>query len=136
MDQHPDIRWKQRYENFIRALGRLNETASLDLRFVSMLEKEGIIQRFEYTLELAWKTLKDKMEFDGLILDRISPKMVVKEALRTHYIHEIDTWVDMITDRNTLSHRYDFDAMEQILPTIQERYIPFLNQFAQDLTLD
>lgn len=42
----------------------------------------------------------------------------------------------MITDRNTLSHRYDFDAMEQILPTIQERYIPFLNQFAQDLTRD
>gem|GEM_PF-4129778 len=40
MDQHPDIRWKQRYENFIRALQRLNETASMDLRFVSILEFE------------------------------------------------------------------------------------------------
>lgn len=133
MERQPDIRWKQRYENFNRALGRLNETAHLDLAKLSLLEKEGMIQRFEYTLELAWKTLKDKMEFDGLLIDRISPKMVIKEAFRAQYIDDITTWFDMISDRNALSHRYDFSALEEILPEIQRRYIPFLHQFSQNL---
>lgn len=64
-----DIRWKQRFFNFQKAIGLLQEVSHLDLNSLSLLEKEGIIQRFEFTLELAWKTLKDKMEFDGLIID-------------------------------------------------------------------
>ncbi|TLU57978.1 MAG: nucleotidyltransferase, partial [Chlorobium sp.] len=67
-----DIRWKQRLQNFSRAVNLLREVPELDLHTLSFLEKEGIIQRFEYTLELAWKTLKDKMENDGIILDKIS----------------------------------------------------------------
>jgi nucleotidyltransferase substrate binding protein (TIGR01987 family) len=79
----------------------------LELDELSQLEKEGIIQRFEYTLELGWKTLKDKMEFDGLILDRIWPKVVIKEAFQAKCIDRIDTWLEMINDRNLLSHSYD-----------------------------
>src|SRR5690606_41538810 len=89
--------------------------------------KEGIIQRFEFTLELAWKTLKDKMEYDGLILDKISPKMVLKDAYRNKYIDNIELWIEMINDRNLLSHTYDLDVFEGIIPDIQQKYTPLLS---------
>ena len=88
-----DIRWSQRFENFTKAIELLNEISFLDITKISMLEKEGIIQRFEYTLELAWKTLKDKMISDGLELDLISPKMVLKEAYKAKYLENIEIWI-------------------------------------------
>lgn len=63
-----DIRWKQRFANFNRAFLLLREAMENDMATLSQLEKEGIIQRFEYTFELAWKVLKDKMENDGIVL--------------------------------------------------------------------
>jgi hypothetical protein len=57
-----DIRWRQRFENFSKAVRLLEEAQLLDLAEVSQLEKEGFIQRFEFTLELGWKTLKDRIE--------------------------------------------------------------------------
>ena len=131
MDQ--DIRWKQRFENFQRAIKLLQEVPEMDLSKLSFLEKEGIIQRFEFTLELAWKTLKDKMEFDGLILDRISPKMVLKEAFQTKYINNIELWLEMIDDRNLLSHTYDFKFFEEIIPDIQLKYTPLLSDLYTSL---
>jgi nucleotidyltransferase substrate binding protein (TIGR01987 family) len=125
MDQ--DIRWKQRFANFQRAIQLLQEVPELELGQLSLLEKEGIIQRFEFTLELAWKTLKDKMEFDGLLLERISPRMVVKEAYKSKYIDDIETWLKMINDRNLLSHTYDLGVFEQVIPDIQQKYTPLLS---------
>lgn len=69
-----DIRWQQRFQNFQRAFGLLREAMDQDLKQLNQLEKEGIIQRFEFTFELAWKVLKDKMEHDGLVIDQISPQ--------------------------------------------------------------
>jgi nucleotidyltransferase substrate binding protein (TIGR01987 family) len=117
-----DIRWKQRFENFERAVALLQEITELDLKSLSVLEKEGIIQRFEFTLELAWKTLKDKMESDGLILDKISPKMVLREAYKNKYIDNIEGWLKMINDRNALSHTYNFDVFLEVVPDIQQQY--------------
>ena len=122
-----DIRWEQRFQNFPRAITLLKEIETLEIDKISFLEKEGIIQRFEFTLELAWKTLKDKMEFDGILLDKISPKMVLKEAYQAKYINDIDTWLKMINDRNLVSHTYDFETFELIIPSIQKNYISVLN---------
>jgi nucleotidyltransferase substrate binding protein (TIGR01987 family) len=122
-----DIRWEQRFQNFTRAITLLKEIETLEIDKISFLEKEGIIQRFEFTLELAWKTLKDKMEFDGILLDKISPKMVLKEAYQAKYINDIDTWLKMINDRNLVSHTYDFETFELIIPSIQKNYISVLN---------
>lgn len=115
-----DIRWKQRFQNFENAVHLLLELPTLDLNILSTLEKEGMIQRFEFTLELAWKTLKDQMEDDGLILDKISPKSVIKEAYKAKYIDDIENWLSMINDRNLLSHTYDINKFESILINIQE----------------
>ena len=55
---NPDIRWKQRFENYEKALTLLRE-ALVDVESLSALEKEGAVQRFEFTFELGWKTLND-----------------------------------------------------------------------------
>lgn len=115
-----------RLENFSKAVKLLEEIQYLELNQLSQLEKEGIIQRFEYTLELGWKTLKDKMEFDGLILDRISPKVVIKEAFQTKYIDQVDIWIEMINDRNLLSHSCDLETFEAIIPSIIKKCTPLL----------
>ena len=128
-----DIRWKQRFQNFQKAVKLLQEVSDLDIDALSLLEKEGIIQRFEFTLELAWKTLKNKMEYDGLIIDRISPKVVLKEAYQNKYIDNIETWIEMINDRNLLSHTYDFDVVIEVIPDIQQKYIPLLSDLYTSL---
>jgi|SRR5690606_21159880 len=106
----------------------------MDLVELSQLEKEGIIQRFEYILELGLKTLEDKMESDGLILDRISPKVVIKEAFQAKYIDQIEVWLEMINDRNLLSHSYDLETFESVIPHIQSVYTPLLASLAKSLS--
>lgn len=124
---HQDIRWQQRFNNFKRAFLLLREAMEYDLDRLSQLEKEGIIQRFEYTFELAWKVLKDKMENDGLVLDQISPKAVVRQAWAAKYIDDAETWLKMIGDRNLMSHTYDFQKFEAVIKTIQSDYLPMLD---------
>ena len=124
-----DIRWQQRFANFQRAFLLLREAMDNDLAQLSQLEKEGIIQRFEYTFELAWKVLKDKMENDGILLDQISPKAVVRQAYSAHYIDDAQTWLNMIGDRNLMSHTYDFRKFEAVIESIANSYLPMLEEW-------
>ena len=128
-----DIRWIQRFNNFKRAISLLR--SALEERALSEysnLEQEGIIQRFEYTLELAWKVLKDRMEDDGIIIDTISPKGVIRQAFNSKYINNPEIWMHMIGDRNLLSHTYDFDRFSVILQTVKSEYLPVLEEFYLD----
>lgn len=132
--QYPlDTRWKQRFANFQRAFLLLREAIELDPNSLSQLEKEGIIQRFEYTFELAWKTLKDKMEHDGIVLEQISPKAVVRQAFAAKYVDTPEIWLKMIGDRNLMSHTYDFSRFEAIIQSIRSHYLPVLTQCYDDL---
>ena len=124
-----DSRWKQRFTNFEKAVLRLESALEDDPDRLSQLEQEGVIQRFEYTFELAWKVLKDKMEADGLQLDRISPKVVIKQAYASRYIENIETWLQMINDRNLMSHTYDSLKFESVLKTIVSDYLPLLKNW-------
>ena len=72
MNRNPDIRWQQRFDNFDRALGLLREALANGPAALNQLEKEGVVQRFEYTLELAWKTIKDYLEESGCQSARIT----------------------------------------------------------------
>lgn len=137
MDQSfGDIRWKQRFQNFGNALSLLNEAVGLNFDSLSYLEKEGIIQRFEMTFELAWKCLKDKMQNDGLVLDRISPKTVIRQAFEAKYITEIDTWFKMIASRNSMSHIYDQEIFLQVLDDVKLEFAPVLNNLHESFLKD
>lgn len=135
-NENQDIRWKQRFSNFSRALLLLREAMEQDLASLKQLEKEGIIQRFEYTFELAWKVLKDKMEFDGIVLDQISPKAVVRQAFASKYINDPDTWLRMIGDRNLMSHTYDFVKFEAVIQSIADAYLPMLDEWYFSLLME
>lgn len=135
-NENQDIRWKQRFSNFSRALSLLREAMEEDVFSLKQLEKEGIIQRFEYTFELAWKVLKDKMEFDGIVLDQISPKAVVRQAFAAKYINDPDTWLRMIGDRNLMSHTYDFVKFEAVIQSIADSYLPMLDEWYFSLLMD
>lgn len=133
MSNVEDIRWKQRFSNFKQAFLLLREAMEKEIESLSQLEKEGIIQRFEYTFELAWKVLKDKMEYDGILLDKVSPKVVVRQAYETKYIHDAGTWLKMIGDRNLMSHTYDFVKFEAVIESIKSDYLPMLEEWYMEL---
>jgi nucleotidyltransferase substrate binding protein (TIGR01987 family) len=135
-NENQDIRWKQRFSNSSRALSLLREAMEEDVFSLKQLEKEGIIQRFEYTFELAWKVLKDKMEFDGIVLDQISPKAVVRQAFAAKYINDPDTWLKMIGDRNLMSHTYDFVKFEAVIQSIADSYLPMLDEWYFSLLME
>ena len=80
-----DIRWKQRFENFSKAFKQLDEAIKVYPN-LSDLEKEGLVQRFEYTFELAWKTLKDYLESKGVIVS--FPRDVIKEAFAAQVVED------------------------------------------------
>jgi nucleotidyltransferase substrate binding protein (TIGR01987 family) len=119
-----NIRWKQRFSNFSRAFMLLRsalEERSLDQ--FSDLEQEGIIQRFEYSYELAWKTMKDYLEESGVVMNPVTPRNVIKEAFSSGIIEDGQVWVEMMLHRSLLSHTYDFSKFQQVLEEIFEHYL-------------
>jgi len=119
-----DIRWQQRFQNFDRGISLLREALENGPAALSPLEKEGVIQRFEYTFELAWKTVKDYLEQNGLVISPVTPRQVLKDAFAAKLIADGQTWIDMLDHRNLLSHTYDFAVFDQAVDAIAARYLP------------
>jgi len=117
-----DIRWKQRFDNFDRAFILLREVNDRGVETLSQLEKEGAIQRFEFAFELAWKTLKDYLEQDGVIVKPATPRNVIKEAFAASLIDDGQVWIDMMLHRNLLSHTYNSKIFDEVLKVVAERY--------------
>ncbi|MFA6713859.1 MAG: nucleotidyltransferase substrate binding protein [Victivallales bacterium] len=124
MDNSKDIRWKQRFQNFDRAFVLLRSAFDdKKLDDFSELEQEGIIQRFEFTFELAWKTLKDYLENSGIVFSPATPRNVIKEAFNLGILPDGQLWIDMMLHRNILSHNYDFSKFKIVLEAIAARYL-------------
>ena len=134
-----DIRWKQRLENFGKALERLNEAAQIlekELDYgenVNDLLKEGLIQRFEYTHELAWNVMKDYAEYQGSTEIRGS-RDAIRWALQNGLAND-KAWMKSIEDRNLSSHDYDRLTAEAIYVKIVGTYLPLFNQFEQTMSI-
>ena len=127
------IRYKQRLENFAKALSNLNEAVELaSERPLSKLEQQGLLKSFEFTYELAWKSIKDYLEVQGLS-GIIGSRDAFRLALQNGLINEGDTWQDMVDDRNLLSHDYD----EKIATAIAMRcpaYAKLLNAYLKTMS--
>ena len=130
---NPDIRWRQRFENFDRALALLREALTNGQESLSPLEQEGAAQRLEYTLELAWKCMKDYLEDSGVTISPATPRQVIKEAFVAKIITDGQTWIDMLNHRNLLSHTYDFAVFEEAIRATEDRYLPTLQALHQFL---
>ncbi|MBU0694088.1 MAG: nucleotidyltransferase substrate binding protein [Candidatus Omnitrophica bacterium] len=86
----------------------------------SELEKDGVIQRFEFTFELLWKSLKVFLKENGIEVR--TPRESLKEAFRIGWIREEKVFLDMLEDRNKTSHIYDQETAQEIFERIKERY--------------
>jgi len=122
-----DIRWKQRFANFKRALGLLREPIERGVVTLSTLEQEGTVQRFEVALELGWKTLKDYLQSEGAEIVPVTPRSVVKAAFESRVLKDGKIWLDMLDHRNLLAHTYDEATFENAVQAIQDRYFPALD---------
>ena len=117
-----DIRWIQRANQFNKAFSQLKEAVELaERRQLSRLEAQGLIQGFEYTHELAWKTLKDFLEARG-VRELYGSRDSTRAAFRASLIENGDTWMDMIQSRNLTTHTYNEATAAQIVAAILESY--------------
>lgn len=118
-----DIRWQQRLANYRRALQQLRDAVCLAAeRPLSQLEKQGLIQAFEFTHELAWKTLKDFFVFQGN-QEIYGSRDATREAFNVGMVEDGEVWMDMIGSRNKTSHTYNQAVAEEIIEAILQRYI-------------
>lgn len=124
-----NTRWQQRFENFEQAFNLLNNTfEEKKIDQFSILEKEGVIQRFEFTFELAWKTLKDYLQHSGIQLQHITPREVIKQAFAAGIIEDGMVWINMLEQRNLLSHTYDEHEFAKAFQALADHYLPAIKQ--------
>lgn len=114
-----DIRWEQRFANYRKALTQL--TKFINKGNLTDLEEQGIIKAFEYTYELAWNTLKDYLEYQG-ILDIAGSRDTFREAFKANIITNGEIWMEMLKSRNLTSHTYNEDTADEIVSAIINSY--------------
>ena len=128
-----DIRWKQRFQNYQKALVTLTNAVELsETRELSDLEKQGMIQGFEFTFEMAWNVMKDFLEEQG-ITGIIGSKGAIRHAFDKGLIEDGQVWMDMIKDRNLASHIYDEETAEHLFTAIVTVYYHQFNSLLEKM---
>lgn len=122
MDQ--DIRWQQRLSNLKRAMLSLDEAVALnESRGLSKLERQGLIQGFEFTHELAWNCLKDYLSDQGE-QNIHGSKDATRKAFSVGLIEDGEVWMGMIRSRNLSSHTYNEETALKIADAVALQYHP------------
>ena len=119
-----DIRWQQRFQNFEKAYRLLEKT--LKIENLSEIERGGLIQFYEISIELSWKLLKDYLAEDGFMIK--SPREAIKQAFQSEIITDGRTWLEALESRNLTSHIYDEETALKVVKEIKEKYFPILTQ--------
>lgn len=120
--QNRDIRWIQRFNNYKKALARLTEAVDITLEIMTDLEMSGLIQRFEFTFELAWKTLWDIQRNGDHPGMPDKPRLVIEQAIADGWLPDAANWRRMRTSRNKTSHTYDEGTALEIATDTVEIY--------------
>ncbi|MCE6991428.1 nucleotidyltransferase substrate binding protein [Dyadobacter sp. CY323] len=132
-----DIRWEQRFNNYLKALHKLDQAVSKIKKdypsdeagnideddFLDDIIKEGLIQRFEYTHELAWNVMKDFLLHEGDI-KVLGSKDATRAAFAADLIEDGELWMEMVKSRNQTSHTYNEGTADAIFERILEEYLP------------
>ena len=124
-------RYEQRLKDFENAFMKLKEGTQKENP--DDLEIDGVLQRFEFTFELAWKTLKDYMEYQGFSNRIGSPREIIQQAFKHGIIEDGETWIKMMLSRNALSHLYDENTSRKIYKEIKKQYIELLEALIEKL---
>lgn len=136
MTENPEKpRWQYRLDNFSRAYFLLREAIEImNERDVSQLEREGIIQRFEYTWELAWKSLSDYIAAEGILVTPVTPRAVIRAAFEAGVITRGEDWMRALDARNKMSHTYNFKVFEEVIEEVRASYLGLFGDLYETLT--
>ena len=126
-----DTRWIQRYSNYKKALSQL--TRFLEKDELNEMEEQGLIQAFEYTFELAWKTLQDMLEETAGYSGVRGPRPSIMQAFSDRYISNGEKWMEMLKDRNRTVHTYDENTAREIIRAIRKEYIHLFIELDENL---
>lgn len=129
MTNADEIRWRQRLQNFERAFAQLDRACAQES--YSELELAGLVQMFEFTFELAWKTMKDLLFYEGY--DVNSPREVIRKAFEAGLIQDVDLWLETLESRNRLSHTYDEQTALEAEELIKDSYAPMIRSALESL---
>lgn len=120
-------RFEQRKKDYKNALAKLEEALSEDIEEMSENTKQviidGVLHRFEFTFELAWKTMKDYLEYMGITEKTGSPRENIQAAFKQGIIEDGETWIAIMLSRNELSHLYDEQTSRNIYSDVKNKYI-------------
>ncbi len=136
-DYKYDVRWLQRFNNYRKALKKLGQAVDIVSekmewgQEVDDLLQEGLIQRFEYTHELAWKVMKDYAEYQGYT-DIKGSRDAFRKGLEMGIIDSVK-WMESIEDRNQTSHNYDDETANEIFEAVVNEYYPLFVKFEQEM---
>ena len=117
-------------DNYLRAVQRLGEALEEYAANPTDTVRDGVIQRFESTFDLAWKSLKEYMQDQGATTPLQFPKQVLREAYAAELIDDERLWLDMLDARNSTSHIYDDRHAAAVMSGVQERYYKALRALA------
>ena len=126
--ENQDIRWKQRFQNFSKALDYLD--TALKIENPDIIQKAGTIQFFEMSFELSWNLVKDYLEEQGFV-DVKSPRTALKKAFEIGIIENGHDWMDLLLDRNLTAHTYDEQKATEMELLILNKYFPILKSLHQ-----
>lgn len=134
METEKDVRWMQRFSNYRRALKQLTDAVEivskkLYLEHQYNIIREGLIQCFEFSHELAWKVMKDYAEYQG-ITEIFGSRDAIRYSLRLGAVDD-ERWMDTIKDRNVTSHHYDDDTAQKIVDNIINVYYPLFVKYEE-----
>jgi nucleotidyltransferase substrate binding protein (TIGR01987 family) len=115
-----DIRWRQRFNNFTKALSQLQKFIEKG-KDLNKLEEQGLIQAFEYNFELSWNLIKDYYEFQG-VTDIQGSRDAFRLAFNRGLIKDGENWMKMIESRVKTSHTYNEDTADEIASAILNTY--------------
>lgn len=113
----------KKYDNFSSNLKVLSNAFAQDLSNEFIIG--GIIDKFFVQFELTWKLFKELLKYEGNPIGATgSPRAVIKEAYKCYDFVDEDIWLDMLKERNDLTHRYDCGKASELVQVIIEQYIP------------
>lgn len=119
MNNSKEIRWQQRFNELKKAFKLLEKALRIDAP--DEIYRAGIIQFFEMTLELSWKTLKDYLESQAF--DVKSPRETIQIAFQNDIINDGHKWIDALQKRNLMAHTYDESRAIEAEELIRTVYI-------------
>jgi len=129
-----DIRWKQRFSNYQKALAQLTQAVELHrLRPLSNIEQQGFVKAFEFTHELAWKVMKDFFVYQGNT-QIMGSRDATREAFQNQLIQDGENWMEMIKARNRAVHTYDEATVNDIIQKVSNTYHALFVAFEQAMT--